>query len=283
VNRKLSFQIPTIDGHNLAVDLFLPEIQGTEKLDLIVYCHGFKGFKDWGFAPHLNEFLVTENSALLTFNHSHNGVIHRDFDDLESFANNTVGQELRDLESLAQWIVQDGASEYGFNTKHINWLGHSRGGANVVLFAHLFPEFVNKIVTWAAIDSYELICRNLDLKLWQENGVIYIDNARTKQQMPMNFFIWEEYQQHKERYNVIAAAQSLTKPWLIIHGTADESVPFTAAENLYQACAHSILYPVKNASHTFGVSHPLLGLQEVNEDFWLMMDETLAFFEDQEI
>ena len=83
MNRKISFQIQTIDGHSLAVDLFLPEIPGTEKLSTLVYCHGFKGFKDWGFVPHIEQFLVTENLALITFNYSHNGVIAKDFDDLD--------------------------------------------------------------------------------------------------------------------------------------------------------------------------------------------------------
>ena len=121
----------------MAVDLFLPEIPGTEKLSTLVYCHGFKGFKDWGFVPHLNQFLVTENLALITFNHSHNGVNTRDFDDLDSFADNSVGQELRDLESLALWIVNEGKELYNFDPENINWLGHSRGGGNVILFTKL--------------------------------------------------------------------------------------------------------------------------------------------------
>lgn len=267
----------------MAVDLFLPEIPGTEKLSTLVYCHGFKGFKDWGFVPHLNQFLVTENMAMITFNHSHNGVNSYDFDDLESFADNSVGQELRDLESLALWIVNEGQELYGFNPEKINWLGHSRGGGNVLVFAKLFPDYVNKVITWASIDSYELILRGIDLVEWENLGVVHIENTRTKQKMPLNYFIYQEFMENKGKYDILQAAQTLTKPLLVVHGTSDQSVPFQCAKNIYNACAHSILYQVEGGDHTFGVTHPIAGLQDVNEKFWLMLDNTLEFLDDEEI
>ncbi len=267
----------------MAVDLFLPEIPGTEKLSTLVYCHRFKGFKDWGFVPHLNQFLVTENMAMITFNHSHNGVLARDFDDLESFADNSVGQELRDLESLAMWMVNEGKDEYGLDPEAIHWLGHSRGGGNVLLFAKLFPDYVKKVITWAAIDSYRHILRGIDMEQWKNEGVVYIDNQRTKQKMPLNYFIYQEFMENEQKYDILNAAQTLTKPLLVVHGTNDQSVPFKAAENIYNACAHSIMYKVDNGDHTFGVAHPIAGLQDVNEAFWMMLDNTLEFIQDDEI
>ena len=266
----------------MAVDLFLPEIPGTEKLSTLVYCHGFKGFKDWGFVLHLNQFLVTENMAMITFNHSHNGVLARDFDDLESFADNSVGQELRDLESLAMWMVNEGKDEYGLDPEAIHWLGHS-GGGNVLLFAKLFPDYVKKVITWAAIDSYRHILRGIDMEQWKNEGVVYIDNQRTKQKMPLNYFIYQEFMENEQKYDILNAAQTLTKPLLVVHGTNDQSVPFKAAENIYNACAHSIMYKVDNGDHTFGVAHPIAGLQDVNEAFWMMLDNTLEFIQDDEI
>ena len=110
-----------------------------------------------------------------------------------------------------------------------------------------------------------------------------IENSRTKQQMPLNYFIWQEYLDNKQKYDIIAAAHSLTKPLLVCHGKQDESVGYSAAEKIYKACAHSILYTVENGNHTFGVSHPINGLQDVNKDFWLLLDNTLTFIEDEEI
>ncbi len=278
---KKTIEISTIDGHKMAVDLFLPEMAPIgEKIPVTVFCHGFKGFKNWGFIPHLHDYLVTEKRALITFNHSHNGVKEVDFDELEKFADNSVGQELRDLESLAQWIASEEGDGYCLHPEKIDWIGHSRGGGNVILFSHLFPDWVRKVVTWAAIDSYEHIFRSIDLNEWKEKGQVFIRNARTKQDMPLNLSIYEEYSQHKERYTILEAARKMDKPLLIIHGKRDESVPFLAAENISKACKHAICIPVEDQGHTFGISHPMEHLGEAPAQFWDVLENTKEFLEE---
>jgi len=261
----------------MAVDLFLPEFPSSEGIQTIVYVHGFKGFKEWAFVPHLHDFLVTENTAVVTFNFTHNGVDRRDFDDLQRFADNTVTQELRDMESLALWLVNDACIEYNLHPEKISWLGHSRGGANAVLFASKFPEYVDKIVTWAAIDSYESLFKSIDKNEWKTNGVVQIMNARTQQEMPLNYIIWEDLINHEDDYNILVAAARLTKPWLIIHGDSDAVVPIIAAQNLYHACEHSTKMEVPLQDHTFGCKHPMKDLSEASQDFWFILDNTLDF------
>ena len=57
----------------MAVDLFLPPTEGPHPV--LVYCHGFKGFKQWGHVPFIHEYFATGEYAVIAFNHSHNGVI----------------------------------------------------------------------------------------------------------------------------------------------------------------------------------------------------------------
>ncbi len=262
----------------MAVDLFLPEdIIGDKGLNITVFCHGFKGFKDWGFIPYLNEFLVDENNALITFNHSLNGVKETDFDDLESFAVNTVGNELRDLESLALWIKDTASKNYPLNPKNITWIGHSRGGGNVILFGSLFPDFVTKIVTWSSIVSYEHLFNYVDKEKWEKEGICYIENKRTKQQMPLSFELWKEYEDHKDRYQIIASAQSLIQPILILHGTGDESVNIESSKKIYESCLHSIFIPIEDSGHTFGCAHPMNSLADASEAFWKVLENTYEF------
>ncbi len=242
-----------------------------------MYCHGFKGFKDWGFVPHLHDFFVTEDHAFLTFNHSHNGVINRDFDDLDSFAINSVSQELRDLESIAFWLVNEGCELYSLHPEKISWLGHSRGGGNVLVFASKFPEYVDKVVTWAALADYSYLFRTINLEQWRDSQIIYINNIRTQQKMPLNFSIYQDYQEHVSDFNIVNAIQKINKPVLIIHGKNDESVPFEHAEKLFQACSHSVLIPVEKAGHTFGCAHPMKDLSEAPDYFWTVLDNTLEF------
>jgi hypothetical protein len=54
----------------------------------IIFVHGFKGFKDWGFGPYLAKYLSTKGFFVITFNFSHNGVsIPMDeFTELDKFA-----------------------------------------------------------------------------------------------------------------------------------------------------------------------------------------------------
>lgn len=283
LNQKIQLQLTTIDGHNLAVDLFLPEITGSYPLDVTVYCHGFKGFKDWGFVPHIHEYLVTENRALITFNYSHNGVYRRDFDRLDLFSENTIGQELRDMESVAKWIGEEGKEIYNLHPEHIDWIGHSRGGGNVWVFSALHPEYVRKMVTWASIHDYEQLFSKLDKKFWQESGIVEIENARTKQQMPLKWMIYEEFLHHKEEYDILGAARSCGKSAMIIHGQNDVSVPINSASKLAEACQHAIYIPIENQDHTFGCSHPMLSLAEATDDFWIVLDNTLEFLEEENI
>jgi uncharacterized protein len=281
LNQIIHTQIHTIDGHPMAVDLFLPEMPGSQKLSISVYCHGFKGFKNWGFIPHIHEFLVTENRAFLSFDHSHNGVFRRDFDRLDLFSENTIGLELRDMESIAQWIQEVASKEYHIDPEKIDWIGHSRGGANVWVFASLFPQYVRKLVTWAAIDSYELLFKNFDLERWKIQGLVTVENSRTKQEMPLKYSLYQEFVDHEDEYNVIHAAQKNDKSALIIHGENDPTVPLDCALRLAEACQHAILMTVPNQDHTFGISHPMTSLADATTDFWMVLDNTLEFLEEE--
>ena len=281
LNRIIHTQIPTIDGHHLTVDLFLPEMPGSEKLSVSIYCHGFKGFKDWGFVPHIHEFMVTENRALLTFNYSHNGVDKRDFDALDLFAANTIGQELRDMESIARWIQEEATETYHLHPEKLDWIGHSRGGGNVWVFSALFPQYVRKIVTWASINNYEHLFRDIDKEKWKADGITHITNARTQQEMPMNWMIYEEFESNRELYDIVKSAQKLDKPALIIHGSNDSAVPILQAEKLAESCMHAIFIKVPNQDHTFGTFHPMKSLEQASHAFWLVLDNTLEFLEEE--
>jgi hypothetical protein len=265
----------------MAVDLFLPELEGSQKLTVNIYSHGFKGFKDWGFVPHLHEFFVSEDCAFITYNYSHNGVRKVDFDELDKFAENTITQEIRDMESLAFWIANEGSELYNLHPEKLNWIGHSRGGANTIIFADLYPHYCQKIVTWSAINNYSSLFANLDKDIWKTANTLFIKNSRTNQEMPLNYSIWDDYINNETKYNVELAASRLTVPWLIVHGKLDEVVPFEQALSLYNACNHSVLITVDEANHTFGNQHPMLNLGLAPEYFWIMMDNTRDFLDEE--
>ena len=64
-------------------------------------------------------------------------------------------------------------------------LGHSRGGAIAILSADRITE-IKKIATLAAVDNLvKRLSNTMSLEEWKLKGLRYIENSRTKQQMPM--------------------------------------------------------------------------------------------------
>jgi len=59
-------------GEPIRGDLRRPEGPGPHPV--VVACHGFKGFKDWGFHPWLGEHLADAGLAAVHFDFSRNGV-----------------------------------------------------------------------------------------------------------------------------------------------------------------------------------------------------------------
>jgi dienelactone hydrolase len=104
-------------------------IEHIETAPCLIFVHGFKGFKDWGFGPYVGDYFSKNGFFVLTFNFSHNGVGDSltDFVELDKFAENTFSIELDELKELIL------AYDFGFfgnsSNKGIGLIGHSRGGA----------------------------------------------------------------------------------------------------------------------------------------------------------
>ncbi|MCG7408547.1 alpha/beta hydrolase [Paenibacillus sp. ACRRX] len=93
-------------------DVFVPHLSlgDAPQSGVLIICHGFKGFKDWGFFPHTAAQLA-EKTGLMTvcFNFSHNGIGSDllTFSEPEKFAINTYTYEQEDLTALLALIRSD--------------------------------------------------------------------------------------------------------------------------------------------------------------------------------
>ena len=83
--------------------------------------------------------------------------------------------------------------------------------------------------------------------------------------MRMGLGILEDFERDPARFDVVAAAGKVQCPTLVVHGTADESVPFGHAEQLHAALPDSHLLAMEDAGHTFGAMHPLTGISPTLE------------------
>ena len=80
------------------------------KKQLVIFCHGYKGYKDWGAWNLMVPEFVKCNLFFVKFNFSHNGTTLEqpsDFADLEAYGQNNYTKELQDLDAiLLQHVVQ---------------------------------------------------------------------------------------------------------------------------------------------------------------------------------
>lgn len=249
------------------------------KKPLVIFCHGYKGYKDWGVFGKMQKRFTSEGLALLKFNFSHNGGTVKqpiDFPDLEAFGNNNYSKELHDLETVINWIYGNKGYHNEIDISNITLIGHSRGGGIVTLTAAR-DKRVKKLISWAAVSTLDRSFFHGDeLKKWKNKGVIYIENGRTKQQMPHYIQFYEDYNKNWEELNIEKATRKISIPHAIIHGDDDLAVPFFHAKNLHQWNPKSELINIPNANHVFGAKQPWTE-DNFPKDFDLVLDHTLSF------
>ncbi|MCB9302418.1 MAG: alpha/beta hydrolase fold domain-containing protein [Lewinellaceae bacterium] len=228
---------------------------------IVIFCHGFKGFKDWGHWDLLAKAFATAGFVFVKFNFSHNGtniLAPMEFADLEAFGMNNYSKELSDLDAVLLWLHRgdNGLPAHEAALSDINLIGHSRGGAICVIKAAQDPR-IRKLATWAAVSRLDYAWNGPDfMQEWKKKGVYYVLNARTGQQMPLYYQLYQDFKAKEQALDVKAATQSLKKPMLIVHGTADAGVPADAARQLQAWNEGAKLYLIEGADHVFGGSHP---------------------------
>ncbi|WP_439128702.1 alpha/beta hydrolase family protein, partial [Polaribacter sp.] len=177
-----------VDGKHeksIVTDVFYEETNQPKKV--VIFCHGYKGFKDWGAWNLMAEAFAKAGSFFIKFNFSHNGGTPEnpiDFPDLEAFGNNNYTKELDDLESILDWISTNIDFKAETDVNDISIIGHSRGGGIVLLKANE-DKRLKKVITLAAVCDFGKRSSTIgDLKQWKKDGVKYVVNGRTKQNMP---------------------------------------------------------------------------------------------------
>ena len=258
---KKSFYIENEHSDRMPSDLRYPESEN--KLPLIIFCHGFKGFKDWGGFPYMLEKIAGSGNYVLSFNFSYNGTgedetVQSDFTRLDLFAKNTFSRELDDLESVIKFMLEN-KDIYNYDKDRIYLMGHSRGGGTVILMASL-NKHVKKLVTLASVNSFNRYNESM-LKKWKEAGFIESLNTRTKQMMRLNYSLAEDIIVNSDRLDIQKAVSKLHIPYLIIHGIQDLSVDYSNAEDLYARSNKNLteLVLIEKTGHTFGTEHPFRG------------------------
>jgi uncharacterized protein len=271
---------PTLTKHTLpgALGEILIDVRGGGRdspRPAVVVVPGFKGFKDWGMFPPFAERLARAGLSAVSLNPSGSGVDDAgDFTLVERFGHNTYSAELDDTLKVVDALARGALGVAPPSS--IGLVGHSRAGGIGVLAA-AEDRRITALATWAAISSVER-WSPAEQRAWREAGVKEIVNARTGQRLPLYPDVLDDIERHAAgRLDILGAAGRLATPWLIVHGTEDESVSSLEGEALHAAAKSGLArhLPVTGAGHTFGTVHPWRGDTRA---FRLVADETLGFF-----
>ncbi len=261
------------DGRKSLFDFQLPE----QAKGVLIFMHGYKGYKDWGAWPLMQNYFVSQGYGFVKFNVTHNGgTVDNpiDFDDLEAFGRNTYSKELFDLLTIIDETERIVKEECELDLP-LYLLGHSRGGGMVILGGSEHPK-IKGIVSLAGISVIENRFPEGDpLREWERTGVIYVRNARTNQDMPHFYSFYEDFVHYKSLLNIESAATAINVPFLQIHGDMDLTVSISEGQKIAE-WTDTDLVIMKGADHTFGSKQPW-SEEDLPEDLEVVVHEIFTF------
>jgi pimeloyl-ACP methyl ester carboxylesterase len=241
----------------ILTDVFYRE-DGTRK-PIVIFCHGYKGYKDWGAWNQAAGCFAEAGLFFVKFNFSHNGGTPEqpiDFPDLEAFGNNNYSLEMADLNDLLDWVLEHPAYQDDMDTTDLTLIGHSRGGGIVTLKASQ-DHRVTRLITWSGVSDFSVRFPKADqLEQWKKDGVMYVLNGRTGQQMPHRYQFYEDFKQNEPNLNIQKAAENIHIPHMIIHGTDDQVILPEEARNLHSWSNQSTLVFIEDMNHPLGCTQP---------------------------
>lgn len=256
MNEIRNIQLKGSEGRPFLLDVLYEET-GDQK-PVVVFCHGFKGFKDWGSFDLVAKEFASQGCVFVKMNFSHNGTTPEkpvDFVDLKAFGNNNFSKELFDLGQTLDWLYknEDLAPEMDLNSLAL--VGHSRGGGTVLLKAAEDLR-VKRVISWAGVCDFSYFIPADGMEAWEKEGVTFVFNGRTKQQMPLYWQLCDDFYRNKARLDIPSNTARLSIPQLIIHGDKDTSVPLDFAFELKKYNPRAEMVIIQNGDHTFGSTHP---------------------------
>ena len=246
---------------------------------VVVFCHGFKGFKDWGPFNKIATHFAEQDIVFVKFNFSFNGTTISDplnFGDLKAFGNNNFCKELDDLSLVLDWIENFQDLKGEIDTSKISLFGHSRGGS-IAMLKSAEDTRIRKVISWASPSNFlDRLPKKEKLTKWKELGVAYIYNGRTKQNMPMYFQFYENCIKFAKRLNIQNAVSKMSIPHLLVHGSDDPTVSLSEAVNIKSWNTNVRLHVIDGANRVLGGFHPY-DLEKFPKDLNEAIEVTIKF------
>jgi dienelactone hydrolase len=265
-----TIEIPAADEAAVRGDLYTPPDR--PPAGIVVLCHGFKGYKTWGFFPYLAGRLREAGLAALAIDFSLNGTFPEKnaagnrtatrqrtrFTRPDLFRANTLEREIGDLAAVLRSIENDGLGGRIGRGASIGLFGHSRGGVSALLNA-LPSGRVRALCTWSTPDHPDRFSER-QKAVWRRFGAYDFTDTIDGAPLSLSIAYLEDLEKNHGLYDLPRRVADLRTPYQVVHGEMDLAVPVRCAEALHDAARglpeNARRLVVLRTGHTFGVTDP---------------------------
>jgi pimeloyl-ACP methyl ester carboxylesterase len=250
----------------------------------VIFLHGFKSFKNWGFIPYTCEQLAERNYISISFDYSLNGILDEEkpWFDPELFSKQTISSHVTDFEDITNLIVSHSdflKNSLDYWNGEIFTIGHSMGGAISVLGSQLSHK-TDKIVLWASVSRLDRNT-NRQKEIWKQQGFTDVKISITGQVLPLNYTYIIDKEENFTGKSIIECTRQIEAPVLILQAEHDLIVKKIEANELFSVINNnqkSKLIVIPKTGHTFGEKHPFDG-PGIALNF--VLNKTIEFFEEK--
>ncbi len=265
----------------------IPDVDHARGVILLV--HGFMGYKDYGLFPFVAEQFANAGIIAHRFNLTTSGITNNfhTFERPDLFELGTWNNNVADIDAVID-AVHSGAIEGA--GRPLLLMGHSRGGTGVLLTAG------RRFMQQREPLPVGVISASAPSRAWRfaepqkreilERGYLTVKSGRTGQDLRISRAFLDEQQADPEGHDLARHVAALACPLLIVHGTADPTVPPREAQEIAGMagdCVKHTLRLVEGGDHVFNTPNPfpISGepspqLRAYNEAMQRFCDEVLA-------
>lgn len=281
-----AWTIPGSDAQPIYGNTHLPPDSVTPR-GVLILCHGFKGYKDYGFLPILAHHAAKRGLIVHRFNFSHSGMNnHVDtFAHPELFEKDTWSRQVYDLLTVSRESHIGDLPSPAKPTGPLPqiWFGHSRGGVTTLLAAarkaspgeyESAPSMNNpsaRQIAMSAPDPAAVIAASsphyscglddMQKRILHKQGFIESPSGRTKQALRVGVDWLSEIESLPNMFDPVFAAERLACPLCVIHGDEDMTVSDESSNILANAATSHAKVAVQKhiipgATHVFNTRNP---------------------------
>lgn len=220
---------------------------------VVVICHSFMAFKDWGWFPIASERIAEAGFTTFIFNFSRNGVrgnANR-VTEFGAFQQNTISHELEDVRIVLKAIIRGDVGAEIVGSRQIILLGHSRGGGIAIITAPIFQE-IKGLITWSSVSTFDRWTPH-QKDQWRKLGYLPLARDTAASPLKLGITLLEDVEKNRENLDITRAAVGIRIPWLLLHGKEDMLVRFSEAEHLYTVANKTTteFAPLEKVGHVY--------------------------------